>query len=113
MLCCPIPREGTPQLIGPSEPLKVWVRAVYRDHVNLPVQDTTISLGLVDSFGTDIPIDGRDFSISPQEITTMTNGYSVPIVFLTSQQGHYRIKASYRDKNSQGVSYGPLLIVQR
>jgi hypothetical protein len=111
---CPLPRDGMPRLVAPSEQLKVWVRAVYRDHVNQPVPDVSVSLSLVDSFGTDIPTNFPEFSIKPRTVTTTKDGYSSsPIVFVTSQQGHYRIKATYKDKNAQGVSYGPLLIVQR
>jgi hypothetical protein len=110
---CPTPKEGIPRLVAPTEPLRVWVRAVYRDHVDRPVPDVFVSVGLVNSFGDDIPANTPEFSIRPDTVKTLKDGYSsAPIIFTTSQQGHYRIKATYKDKNAQGVSYGPLVIVQ-
>jgi hypothetical protein len=114
-LCCPIPgKAGPPRIISPGTPITVWVRAVYRDAVNKPANGVDVTISLVDSFGANVDLAQQDILVEPRMVRTGQDGYYFgSIVVLPRKPGHFRVKASYRDKEADAYSYGPSLIVQQ
>lgn len=111
---CPMPgAPDTPRIIKPGQPITIWVRAVYRDAVNKPVGGVSVDLSLVDAFGTDVKAAEPEFLLQPQTVRTDKDGfYYGAIVLIAQHQGHFRIKASYEDKNADARSYGGIILVQ-
>jgi hypothetical protein len=111
---CPIPGDRIARLVTPGEPLPIWVRCVFRDNVCKPVKNVVVSFAVVDSFGADVQMGAGDVTLSPTSLKTVGDGFGETVVhFATSLQGHYRIRATYSDKDAVRSSYGPVIIVQR
>ena len=107
--CCIYPGVGNPTLgLHQNQEYALWLREVFFDSPNKPVPGRDIQLDIVDSFGNPSGL----ATIRPLTTKTSAQGLNVdPIIFKATQMGTYRIRAKYRDKNTEAVSYSPIIVV--
>lgn len=95
------------------EKLPIWTHSVYVNLYSLNnrfvAQDSLqIGLEVVNEFG-DV-VEGGDLSASAV-LTDLTGFNTEPIYFVSTVSGVFRVKATYNDNNTSGVSYSPPIIV--
>ncbi|WP_175783425.1 hypothetical protein [Burkholderia ambifaria] len=112
---CPLPGEAPAYEVKIGQPITVWVRSIYYDNVTMPASDTAVTLELVNAFGKAVAAQPPDFMLNPTSISTnasVAKGfYGGSIVFVAQKPDVYRIKASYKDRELDAYSLGPLIIV--
>ena len=84
---------------------KVWVRAVFFDELNRPIEGRVIDLEIVDATGA-TSAQTQQISVMPNSVRTNARGFNESEIKVNSPTfGIFRIKANYDDKNGRASSY--------
>ena len=85
--------------------MKVWLRAVFFDELNRPIDGRVIDLEIVDVTGATSP-ETQQISVTPNVVRTNARGFNESEIIVNSRTfGIFRMKASYADKNGRASSY--------
>jgi hypothetical protein len=101
------PREGKVNVDIP-----LWLRAVFYDDLNKPINGRQIFLDVIDPLG-DAPSADQHITITPPVAITDQRGFNETVITVrSSTPGVYRVRATYEDKKTKAVSYSPPLLIK-